>query len=111
MQPTRLEQLHELLKAEPKDSFLRYAIATEYLKLGNELKALEFYELVLSDDENYVGTYYHLGKLLEKMNNKDKAIEIYKKGMLIARKVGNNHALSELLSVYNLAIGLGEDDE
>lgn len=111
MSINRLEQLQELLKSEPNDSFLRYAIATEYLKLGNNLKALEFYELVLKDDENYVGTYYHLGKLQEIMDNKDQAIATYKKGMEIARKVGNMHAFSELQSIYNQATGLGDEDD
>ena len=111
MQSGRLEQLQELLKSEPGDSFLRYAIATEYVKLGEYNKALAFYELLLKEDENYVGTYYHLGKLLELMEKKEQAVDVYKKGMDIARKLGKTHAFAELQSVYNQAMGLAYDEE
>ena len=107
----RLEQLLKLLQTEPKDSFLRYAIATEYVKLEEYQKATGYYELLLKEDENYIGTYYHFGKLLEQLKQKEKAIEIYRKGMLVARKIGNNHAFSELQSIYNQAVGLNYEEE
>ncbi len=96
----RLESLIEFLKAEPNDSFLKYAIATEYLKLENHSQALKYYLEVMNSDPEYVGNYYHLAKLYEMMREKENAAQIYEKGILMASKLKNEHALSELKSAY-----------
>ena len=54
----------------------------------------------MSIDENYIGSYYHLAKLLERTGDTEKAIAIYEKGMLKAKEKGEQHALSELRSAY-----------
>jgi tetratricopeptide (TPR) repeat protein len=111
MQKSRLDQLLEMLEKEPKDSFLRYAIATEYVRLNNTEKALEYYLAILRDDENYVGTYYHLGKLYERIQRGGDAESTYKKGMEIARRLGNTHAFAELQQVFNKLMGLDYEDD
>jgi tetratricopeptide (TPR) repeat protein len=57
---------------------------------------IEYYKRLLNEFPNYVGTYYHFGKLLEKKGETDEAIETYSKGMSIARAAGDQHSLSEL---------------
>ena len=111
MQNSRLEKLLEFLKNEPNDEFLQYALATEYLRLNETDKALAYYENLVTNYPDYVGTYYHLGKLYEALNRKDDAISTYEKGMGTARKLRDNHALSELQSVYNQANGMDDDDD
>ncbi|MCO4291534.1 tetratricopeptide repeat protein [Solitalea sp. MAHUQ-68] len=111
MQISRLEQLQQFLVNEPNDSFLKYAIATEYLKLNDTDQALSYFTDLVSTDENYVGTYYHLGKLYEKLNRKTDAEATYKKGLIIARKAGNMHAASELQQALNSALGLDYEDD
>ncbi len=96
----RLESLFEFLQKEPNDSFLKYAIATEYLKSGNFELALKYYEDVHYSDPEYVGNYYHLAKLHEQLGNKENAALIYQKGILVAEKLKNAHALSELKSAF-----------
>lgn len=108
MTNTRLEQLLSFLKEEPNDPFTLYALALEYAKT-DENKALEYYDKLLSEHEYYVATYYHAGKLNEKLGNKDQAELIYKKGMEISRNKRNMHALAELQSAYNELIGFDED--
>jgi tetratricopeptide (TPR) repeat protein len=109
MQLSRLEKLLEFLKNEPQDEFLQYALATEYLRLNETDKALEYYENLVNKHPDYVGTYYHLGKLYEALNRKTDAINIYEKGMEIAKQKRDNHAFSELQAVYHEATGW--DDE
>lgn len=111
MHHIRLEKLLEFLKNEPNDPFLKYALATEYFNLQDYDKALFYFEDLVSRHPDYVGTYYHLGKLYEILNRKLEAIEIYKSGMLIARKAGDNHAYSELQTVFNSASGLDYEDD
>lgn len=110
MNESRLEQLFEFLKEDPNDPFTLYAIATEY-RTQQPAKALEFYEKLLAEHENYVGTYYHAAKLYEELGKSDMAEQTYKKGMLISRREGNLHAFSELQQAYNKMMGLDYEDD
>lgn len=96
MSNQRLNQILEMLKSEPRDSFLNYALALEYAKENNISKAIELIQELLSQDENYLGAYYQLGKYYEQNLQKEKAIMIYQKGILIARQQKNNKTLVEL---------------
>ena len=109
MPESRLEKLLEFLKNEPDDEFLLYALATEYLRLKENNKALEYYEKLVKDHPDYVGTYYHLGKLYEALNRKDEAIKTYESGMGVAQRKRDNHAFAELKVVYQEATGLDDD--
>lgn len=97
----RLEQLLEFFKNEPQDPFLKYALATEYLRLNNHEKALWFYLDLVKQHPDYIGTYYHLGKLYEQLQQAEEALKIYEQGIEVAKKIKDQHALNELLGVYN----------
>ncbi|WP_295675021.1 tetratricopeptide repeat protein [uncultured Mucilaginibacter sp.] len=101
MQTNRLEKLLEFIKNEPEDPFLKYALATEYLRLKETDKALVFYEDLVKNHTGYTGTYYHLGKLYEALGRKQEAISTYETGMKITREKNDNHAFSELRAVYD----------
>lgn len=111
MQNTRLAKLLEFLENDPNDSFILYALATEYNSLNDTEKAFTYYTKLIDEHPDYVGTYYHLGKLYEKESQKDKAIEVYQKGMLVARAKRDMHALSELQGAFNSAAGLDYEDD
>jgi len=106
----RLQQLTEFLKESPDDPFLTYALATEYLKLGYTDDALHHYEALVSNHPDYVGTYYHLGKLYETLGRQADAVVTYELGMHAARKKRDMHALSELQAAYRMATGEEDDD-
>ncbi|MFI5137609.1 MAG: heme biosynthesis protein HemY [Sphingobacteriales bacterium] len=110
MTESRLTKLLEFLKNEPDDPFLKYALATEYLRLNETGKALGYYEDLVNNHPNYGGTYYHLGKLYEALDRKQDAINTYETGMKITREQRDNHAFSELQAVYRMATGEDEDD-
>jgi tetratricopeptide (TPR) repeat protein len=111
MQNQRLTKLFEFLEADPTDSFILYAIATEYNTQGESDEALKYYLKLTEMHPDYVGTYYHLGKLYEKLNDKQKAISIYQTGMQAARNKRDMHAFSELQGAYNSAAGLDYEDD
>jgi len=110
MEISRLDKLLEFIKNEPEDEFLKYALATEYLRLNQSEKALWYYEDLINNHPNYIGTYYHLGKLYEALGRKQDAVNIYEKGMQITKEKRDNHAFSELQTVYREATGYDEDD-
>ena len=92
----RLHVLQQILEKSPNDAFALFAIAKEHEGLGDSEQALAFYLRLQSADPAYVGLYYHLGKLYEKLNRPDDALATYRTGMDVARKAGDMHALSEL---------------
>jgi len=85
------------LEASPDDSFLLFAIAKEHEKAGATDEALEYYLKLTATDPDYVGTYYHLGKLYEEEEAVEKALAAYQAGITIAKKIKDQHALSELM--------------
>jgi Tfp pilus assembly protein PilF len=96
----RIAKIKEFLVANPADNFLRHALALEYMKLGEDAAARELFEAILTESPDYVGSYYHLAKLLEKMEAPELAIAWYEKGMAAAKQAGDNHAYSELQAAY-----------
>ena len=96
----RIFKLYEFLKANPKDSFVQHALALEYIKLGNDEQARGLFEEILNREPGYIGSYYHLAKLLERNEKNDEAIKVYEKGMEEAKKAGDNHAFGELRGAY-----------
>jgi Tfp pilus assembly protein PilF len=92
----RIEKLNEFLKTSPKDCFLRHALALEYIKIGDDATAETLFIAVLADDPGYVGTYYHLAKLLERNQRVPEAINWYQKGMEASKKANDAHAFNEL---------------
>lgn len=97
----RAVRILQLLQVTPKDNFLRHALALEYIKTGEEGKARQLFEDILTEFPDYVGSYYHLGKLLERMNEPALALDWYVRGMAAARKLGDQHAYNELQSVHD----------
>ena len=92
----RIDQLKEFLKASPDDAFLQHALALEYIKVGNEQAAKLLFENILKKEPNYVGSYYHLGKLFERINDRAAAIDVYQNGMKEAKLAKDNHSYNEL---------------
>ena len=96
----RIEKLKEFLKSTPQDSFLKHALALEYIKLEDDEHAKVLFNEVLQKDPAYVGSYYHLGKLLERNGQQEDAIQTYEKGMEQAKMAGDQHSYNELQGAY-----------
>ncbi|HYD21679.1 MAG TPA: hypothetical protein VEB40_09415 [Flavipsychrobacter sp.] len=96
----RIEKLKEFLKASPADCFLNHALALEYVKLGKDEDARGLFEANIQNDASYVATYYHLGKLLERLGAQQEAIAIYENGMKVAREQKDMHTYSELQAAH-----------
>jgi len=96
----RIEKLKAFLAQNSEDSFVQHALALEYVKLNNDAAAKEEWERLLARDEAYIGSYYHLAKLLERQGEREAAIATYEKGMQMAKKAADNHAYNELQAAY-----------
>src|SRR6186713_1511764 len=97
----RIEKLKTFLMSSPADSFLQHALALEYIKMGNDDEAKKLFEEILTREPGYIGSYYHLGKLLEKRGETVEAIKVYVSGMVESRKAGDNHSYNELQAAHD----------
>jgi len=98
---SRIDQIQDLLKENPADSFLKHALALEYIKSGDDKSARLVFEELLTANPAYLGSYYHLAQLLERQELEQEAILVYEKGMEIAKEQNDQHAYSELRSAYD----------
>jgi Tfp pilus assembly protein PilF len=96
----RIEKIVEFLEQQPQDNFLRHALALEYIKIGEDIKARDLFIEILSQSPDYVGSYYHLAKLLEKLGQRSDAINWYEKGMAASKLAKDDHAYRELQGAY-----------
>lgn len=92
----RIARIKEFLKSTPNDSFLKHALALEYIKLGDDTGARQLFEELLAHEPGYVGSYYQLGRLLERAGLPTEAIAVYEKGMQMAKEANDRHAYNEL---------------
>jgi tetratricopeptide (TPR) repeat protein len=94
---SRVEKILEMIANGGKDSFLQHALGLEYIKMGKDEEALVQFKELLEREPQYVGTYFHLGKLYEKLARVDEAIITYDCGMEEAKKANDKHSYNELM--------------
>ncbi len=97
----RIDKLKLFIAQNPLDHFSKHALAMEYVKLGDDPAAKGLLESILAVEPGYIGSYYHLGKLLERMGEDERAKKVYESGIEIARKQGDNHARGELMTALD----------
>lgn len=96
----RIEKILEFLAQQPQDNFLKHALALEYIKMGEDQQAKDLFLEILTQSPDYIGSYYHLAKTLEKLALRTEAIEWYEKGMAAAKLAKDDHAYRELQGAY-----------
>jgi tetratricopeptide (TPR) repeat protein len=95
-QKSKIKQLARQIKQNPGDSFSKFALALEFRKQGEFKKARILFEDILSSDPDYVGVYYHLGKLYEALDQLKDAQKLYEDGIEIADQQKEMRTKSEL---------------
>ena len=93
---SRVEQLREFVAAKPADPLSRYMLAMELKKLGRNDESLREFDALHEKVADYVPAYLMHGQLLNTLGRSDDARAILDRGIAIAQKVGNAHALGEM---------------
>jgi Tfp pilus assembly protein PilF len=102
---SRISTLAKAVKEHPDDSFYKFTLALEMLKIDETSKASVLFEAIENSDPEYVGVYYHLAKLYVELGENKKALETYKKGIKVAEGQNDSHTKSELsAALLNLEI-------
>ena len=100
MNNDRLSVLENFVKTDPDDPFNLYALGMEY-KPENMAKSMEYFNHLLTRFPEYLPTYYQAAELMLDLNERDKAENILKKGILLAQKQANLNTLRELQNMLN----------
>lgn len=103
----RIELLKKLIADQPSEPFNKYALALEYKKTGSRQQALDLFDQLTREAPDYVATYFHYGNLLEEVDEVEKALGVYRKGIEKASAEGDQHAVGELKNaLLNLELEL-----
>ncbi len=102
---SRIDALKGFLEENPNDSFSRYALAMEYIKLGNPDRGISEFNTVVERDPAYVATYYQLGKAYEREGRAEEALQTYKSGIEVAIEAGDGHTRDELREALTMLEG------
>lgn len=93
---SRIEQIKAMLKDDPGDAFLIYALALEHEKAGETTAAIELLVSLQNNQPGYLPLYYKLGKLYESLSRIPDAVQYYKKGINLAQQQNDTKTLLEL---------------
>ncbi len=96
---TRLDQLRALLADEPRDIFLRYAIALELKRLDRHDEALADLEALARDEPKHIATYYQLATMLAEAGRTKEAMEACEAGALQCIVMGDRKTRAELIGL------------
>ena len=95
----RLNVLLGFLEENPHDPFTLYGIALEYVSSGDS-KASKYFTQLLEEHPDYLPTYYKAAEYFADTGETDKALEIYRKGIDLARQKEEIKTLNELNGAY-----------
>ena len=100
MPSDRIAQLQRFFDEDPDDPFNLYALALEHQK-DDRRKAFEIFETLLEKHATYLPTYYHAAKLYQELNDREKAISVYERGIALAKDLSDRKTMRELRSALD----------
>lgn len=102
----RITVFEQMLAADGSNTMVMFGLAKEYEKVGRHadvIRVLEEYIAKADDEGNAYGT---LAQAYEKTGDRDKAIEVYRKGIEVAMAHGHPSMANE----YRMTLDLDLSD-
>lgn len=93
---SRREQLEEMLKDDPRDVFLNYALGKALTAEGRPAEGVAQFRKTLDIDANHVPSYFQMAQTLAAEGDIEDARETITRGLDVAREVGDDHAEMEM---------------
>jgi thioredoxin-like negative regulator of GroEL len=108
MSNTRRSRIEALLADDPTDQFLRYSLAMELEKEGDNETSLARLNQLQTDSIPYVPAFFMAAQQLVKLGRIPQARDALRRGIEEARKQSNTHAAGEM---SELLASLGREGE
>ena len=102
MPSNRAETLKSMVEQDPAGAFGRYGLAMEYVNTGELEAAVEQFTALLKHNPDYAAGYFHGGQTLEKLGRTEDARELYRRGIEVTTRTGDEHTRSELQGALSL---------
>ena len=100
----RREQIEAMLAEDPGDTFLRYSLAMELDKEGENDASLATLGELSRGDPPYIAAFFMAAKQLVRLKRTEEARAFLRDGIEAARSQGDAHAAAEM-SEYLMALG------
>lgn len=91
----RIEVFEQMLATEPDNTIVMFGLAKEYEKMGDHPKVIELLENYLSKFEDEGNAYGVLANAYAQSGMREKAIEIYKRGIDVSMAHGHPSMANE----------------
>lgn len=104
----RREQIESMLLDEPKDVFLRYALAMEMEKVGEVEPALKLHAQLISEQPPHIASYFRSAQILAVIQETEQARTFLREGIEAARAARDFHAAAEMGEMLSDLGQLGE---
>ncbi|MBL0910985.1 MAG: tetratricopeptide repeat protein [Bacteroidia bacterium] len=98
----RFEEIRRMLAEEPDDLFLHYAMALEYVRLGEPQQGIAILTAIREKDPEYLPVYMKLGTLYQALQRYPDAVEVLEAGIREARVQQQFKTLTELEQVLEM---------
>ncbi|HWB09953.1 MAG TPA: hypothetical protein VG826_12045 [Pirellulales bacterium] len=106
--PTRRERIESMLADDPQDTFLRYSLAMELEKEGENERSLDYLKSLMGDTPAYVPAFFRSGQQLAGLGRVNEARAVLREGIEHARQQGDAHAAGEMSEFLANLGALGE---
>ncbi len=91
-----IDNLENMLKSGNDSALLRFTLGSAFMKHGKYVEAIEHLCKAVEMQPDYSAAWKVYGKALEKAGNTDDALDVYRKGIEIARLNGDIQAVKEM---------------
>jgi pentatricopeptide repeat protein len=91
----RIEVFEQMLASEPSNTMVMFGLAKEYEKLGDYTKVIGLLENYLANADDEGNAYGVLANAYAQNGDRDKAVEIYKKGIDVSMAHGHPSMANE----------------
>lgn len=102
----RIEVFQQILEADPDNTMVMFGLAKEFEKTGAHAQVIKILEEYLSKTDDEGNAYGTLAKAYELSGDREKAIEIYKKGI----EVSIAHGHPSMANEYRMTLDLDFED-
>ena len=99
---SRIEVFKQMIEADPDNTMVMFGLAKEYEKLGQHTDVIAVLESYLAKADDEGNAYGTLAKAYELSGDRDKAVEIYKKGIDMAMAHGHPSMANEYRMTLDL---------
>ncbi|MFI5288642.1 MAG: hypothetical protein ACHQ17_03290 [Polyangia bacterium] len=93
---SRLDAIRKIVEQSPNDAFARYGLAMELKNAGLAEEAHAAFEELERRSPDYVAQYLMHGNLLAGLKRTAEAKAVLERGIEVARRTNNGHALGEM---------------